>query len=145
MPYRFTVFTPSYNRAHTLPKVYASLSKQTFHDFEWLIVDDGSTDASLQEILSLRGSDDRVKAVTFTRNFGQMAAQLAGFKHVSGSAIINISADLQDPVELIPKMIEQWVAGAEIVICYRTDRADTFSSKLFTTMGFLELSDVEVK
>ncbi|MCX7113468.1 MAG: glycosyltransferase family 2 protein [Proteobacteria bacterium] len=106
------------------------------HEYEIVFVDDGSKDGSLQEILSLRESDSRVKAITFTRNFGQMAAMLAGFKAATGDAVINISADMQDPVELIPQMVEKWQGGAEIVICHRTDRSDTLLSKVFSRLAY---------
>jgi len=106
------------------------------HEYEIVFVDDGSQDGSLQEIMGLREHDPCVKVITFTRNFGQMAAMLAGFREATGDAVINISADLQDPVELIPQMIEKWSAGAEIVICYRTDRSDTLAAKLFSRCAY---------
>jgi dolichol-phosphate mannosyltransferase len=106
------------------------------HEYELVFVDDGSTDGSLEEILRLRKSDPRVKALTFTRNFGQMAAMLAGFREATGDAVINISADLQDPVELIAEMVEKWEAGSEIVVCYRTDRADSLPARLFSRMAY---------
>ncbi len=106
------------------------------HEYEFVFVDDGSDDGSLQEILELKLHDDRVKAITFTRNFGQMAAMLAGLKQASGDAVVNISADLQDPAELIPQMVEKWQGGAELVICYRTDRSDTFAAKLFSRFAY---------
>lgn len=106
------------------------------HEYEIVFVDDGSKDGSLQEILSLKEQDSRIKAITFTRNFGQMAAMLAGFKEATGEAVINISADLQDPVELIPQMVEKWQGGSETVICYRTDRSDTLFSKLFSRLAY---------
>jgi polyisoprenyl-phosphate glycosyltransferase len=106
------------------------------HDYEIIFVDDGSKDGSLQEILTLRNQDSRIKAITFTRNFGQMAAMLAGFKESNGDAVINISADLQDPVELIPEMIDKWQHSSEIVICYRTDRSDTMFAKLFSRIAY---------
>lgn len=105
-------------------------------EYEIVFVDDGSKDGSLLEILNLREQDSRVKVITFTRNFGQMSAMLAGFKEASGDAVINISADLQDPVELIPQMVEKWQGGAETVICYRTDRADTLSAKIFSRLAY---------
>lgn len=77
-----------------------------------------------------------MKAITFTRNFGQMAAMLAGFKEATGDAVINISADLQDPVELVPQMVEKWQEGAETVICYRTDRNDGLMTKLFSNLAY---------
>lgn len=106
------------------------------HEYEIVFVDDGSKDGSLREILSLREQDSRVKVITFTRNFGQMAAMLAGFREATGDAVINISADLQDPVELIPQMVEKWQGGSETVICYRTDRSDTLSAKLFSRLAY---------
>jgi len=69
----------------------------------------------LREILSLKEQDSRIKAITFTRNFGQMAAMLAGFKEATGDAVINISADLQDPVELIPQMVEKWIGAPRLL------------------------------
>lgn len=112
------------------------------HDYELIFVDDGSKDGSLREILDLRQKDPRIKAITFTRNFGQMAAMLAGFKEATGDAVINISADLQDPVELIPQMVEKWEGGSEIVVCYRTDRSDSLFARLSSRMayGVLRLS-----
>lgn len=106
------------------------------YDYEFVFVDDGSDDGSLEEILALREQDERVKAITFTRNFGQMAAMLAGLSNVSGDAAINISADLQDPAELIPQMVAKWATGSEIVVCYRTDRSDTLAAKLFSKFAY---------
>lgn len=121
----------------THEKIQSAFAKELLHhEYEIVFVDDGSKDGSLQEMLSLREQDPRVKVITFTRNFGQMAAMLAGFKEATGDAVINISADLQDPVELIPQMIEKWQGGSEIVICHRTDRADTLFSKLFSRLAY---------
>jgi len=106
------------------------------YSYEIIFVDDGSTDGSLSEILGLRELDSSVKGLTFTRNFGQMAAMLAGFKEASGEAVINISADLQDPIELIPQMVDRWKEGAETVICYRTDREDSLAAKLFSRIAY---------
>lgn len=111
-------------------------SELTEHDYEIVFVDDGSKDGSLAEILALKERDPHVKAITFTRNFGQMAAMLAGFREATGDAVINISADLQDPIELIPQMVESWCSGSEIVICHRTDRSDTLLAKLFSRMAY---------
>jgi glycosyltransferase involved in cell wall biosynthesis len=123
--------------SHTYEKIKSVFSQDLpAYDYEIVFVDDGSDDGSLQEILGLKQQDDRIKAITFTRNFGQMAAMLAGLKQASGDAVINISADLQDPAELIPQMVEKWKGGAELVICYRTDRSDTFAAKLFSRFAY---------
>lgn len=103
---------------------------------ELIFVNDGSRDGSLEELHRIRESDPSVRVISFTRNFGQMAAMLAGFKAATGAAIINISADLQDPVELMVEMVERWQQGSEIVICYRTNRNDPVSSKVFSNLAY---------
>lgn len=130
-----------YQNAGAISATYEKLTalfrnELSAHTYEIVFVNDGSTDGSWEEILSKRAIDDSVIAVNFTRNFGQMAAMLAGFKTATGDAVINISADIQDPVDLIPKMVEKWQQGSETVICYRTDRADAFSAKLFSKVAY---------
>ena len=136
-----------YHNEGTISRTYENLQtlfleKLTDYEFEIVFVDDGSKDGSLKEILSLKKLDPRIKVITFTRNFGQMAAMLAGFKEANGDAVINISADLQDPVDLVSDMLDRWKDGAETVICYRSDRSDSFLSKLFSRLayGFLRIS-----
>jgi dolichol-phosphate mannosyltransferase len=76
-----------------------------------------------------------VKIINFSRNFGQVSAIVAGYKEVVGDVVVNMSADLQEPVSLIEEMINKWKAGNEIVICHRIDREDSFiannASKVF--------------
>jgi polyisoprenyl-phosphate glycosyltransferase len=109
------------------------------YEHEIVFVDDGSDDNSLPELLALRESDPCVKVLSFTRNFGQMAAMLAGFEHATGDAVINISADLQDPVELIPMMVEHWKGGSDVVIAYRTDRADGLAARMHSKIAYAML------
>lgn len=104
--------------------------------YEIIFIDDGSRDGSLDEIRKIKQNDDHIVGVSFTRNFGQMAAMLAGFSESRGDAVINISADLQDPVELIPQMVAKWSEGAEIVACFRTDRSDGFVTKLTSRIAY---------
>jgi polyisoprenyl-phosphate glycosyltransferase len=106
------------------------------HILEMVFVNDGSSDGSLDELHRIREGDPAVKVIDFTRNFGQMAAMLAGFAEASGDAVINISADLQDPIELIADMVSQWQLGAEIVVCYRTNRSDPVPAKVFSWMAY---------
>jgi glycosyltransferase involved in cell wall biosynthesis len=94
------------------------------YKWEFVFVDDGSDDGSLQELLGLREKDPAVRVISFTRNFGQMAAILAGLKACTGDLILQLSADLQDPVELMPQMVAEFEKGAEVVAGYRKDRED---------------------
>ena len=90
--------------------------------YEFVFVDDGSDDGSLEELLRLKAHDPRVRTISFTRNFGQMAAILAGLKGATGDLVLHLSADLQDPVELIPRMVRDYEAGSELVIGHRAER-----------------------
>jgi len=106
------------------------------YEYEIIFVDDGSDDGSLDEALAAREQDPSVKVISFTRNFGQMAAITAGLKKANGDAVINISADLQDPIELARDMVKQWEGGSEIVIAYRQKRSDPFLSRVFSRLAY---------
>jgi dolichol-phosphate mannosyltransferase len=110
--------------------------------YEMVFVDDGSDDGSLAELLEIRKHDAKVRVVSFTRNFGQMAAMLAGFRQATGDVVLNLSADLQDPVELIPQMVAAWEKGSEVVICYRANREDAFGARMTSRLfyGLVRLS-----
>ena len=90
--------------------------------YELLFVDDGSTDNSAALLKELSQKDDRVKVVLFSRNFGQQAALTAGIDCASGRATVLMDADLQDPPEVIPKMIDKWKEGYEVVYARRIER-----------------------
>ena len=95
-------------------------------DYEFIFVNDGSDDNSLSELVSLHERDSRVKVLSFSRNFGQVPAMIAGLKEVNSEAVILMSADLQEPIELIQELITKWQSGNEIVIGHRIDREDGF-------------------
>jgi dolichol-phosphate mannosyltransferase len=95
-------------------------------DYEFVFINDGSDDNSLNELITLHQIDSKVKIISFSRNFGQVSAVIAGLKEVTGDVTINISADLQEPIKLISEMISKWQSGNEIVICHRMNREDGF-------------------
>jgi len=95
-------------------------------DYEFVFVNDGSDDNSMQELTALHENDSKVKVLSFSRNFGQVPAIIAGMKEVTGAAAVSMSADLQEPIELIENMISKWQLGNEIVIGHRVDREDSF-------------------
>lgn len=106
------------------------------YSIEIIFINDGSDDQSINEIKNLHSNDPRVRYISFTRNFGQHSATIAGYRYAKGNAIITLSADLQDPVNLIPKMIKKWVEGSQIVICYREGREDSLLSKIFSKIVY---------
>src|SRR5881296_514651 len=112
------------------------------YTYEVVFVDDGSDDGSLQELLAIRDADSNVRVVSFTRNFGQMAAILAGFREAKGDVVVQLSADLQDPIALVPRMIAEYERGSEVVACHREHREDGLSRRMTSRAlyGILRLS-----
>lgn len=90
--------------------------------FELIFVNDDSTDNSLDILMRLRETDKRIKIITMSRRFGVHPCVLAGMRHATGDAVVYMDSDLQDPPELIPKMIEKWKGGADVVNTVRTKR-----------------------
>lgn len=92
---------------------------------ECVVVDDGSTDDSLARLLAARARDPRIKVVEFNRNYGQHAAVFAGFEHSTGEVVITLDADLQNPPEEIPKLLEKIDEGHDVVGTRRLERQDS--------------------
>ncbi|KEY85342.1 glycosyltransferase family 2 protein [Pseudomonas sp. P1B16] len=103
---------------------------------EVIFVNDGSQDGSEQQVRQLIAGDPDVMLVDLSRNFGKEAALLAGLEMARGDAVIPIDVDLQDPVEVIPLLIEQWRAGFEVVLAKRRDRSSDCYLKRLTAGGF---------
>ena len=119
--------------------IFASLSK---YDFELVCVDDGSSDDTLSYLIELANTDNRVKVIEFSRNFGKEAALTAGIDYATGDAVIPIDSDLQDPPELIGEMIELWRSGAEVVLAKRVDRSSDTALKRMTASAFYRIHNL---
>ena len=107
--------------------------------WELVVVDDGSTDGTPAILAEIAARDTRIKVVTLSRNFGHQMAITAGLDHASGDAVVMIDADLQDPPELIPTMIEHWRAGSDVVYTMRTNREGESRFKVVTARWFYGL------
>ena len=92
------------------------------YNFEIVYINDGSTDNTLDTIKQLRQSDERVSLIDLSRNFGKEIALTAGLNKAAGDAVVVIDADLQDPPELIPELINEWQNGYDVVYAQRTHR-----------------------
>lgn len=105
-----SIIVPCYNEEEALPFYYEEMNKVIEslkeYQFEYIFVDDGSKDNTLNYIKELAKKDDNVKYISFSRNFGKEAAILAGFEYATGDYVVMMDADLQDPPNLLPKMIE---------------------------------------
>ena len=148
---RISFVIPVYRNERAVTLTYRQIravltSDLASYGYEIVFVDDGSDDGSLAELLALRAADPNVRVVSFTRNFGQMAAILAGFKAAAGELVIQLSADLQDPIALVPQMVAEYERGSEVVACYREHREDSLSRRLTSRAlyGILRLSFPEI-
>lgn len=114
-----SVIIPVYNEEENLSELYQLLDKITIgskHIFEFIFIDDGSYDRSYRLLINLSANDPRVKVVRLSRNFGSHAACMAGLTYAKGDACAFISADLQDPPDIINSLISEWRKGFEVVI-----------------------------
>lgn len=120
-----SVVVPAYNEAEVLPEFYRrteAVLAAIGAPFEIVFINDGSKDNTLAVIKELRSRDPRVVLIDLSRNFGKEIALSAGLDHAAGAVVVLIDADLQDPPELIPKFIEAWREGHDVVYAVRTAR-----------------------
>lgn len=117
-------------------------------ELEFVFINDGSTDRSLELLLALRDRDPRVKVLQFSRNFGHQIAVTAGVDHATGDVVVIIDADLQDPPEVILDMLAKWREGYKVVYGVRSERKGENAFKLVTAKAFYRLmgrlSDVPI-
>ncbi len=129
-------------------RVVAILEKIENYDYEIIFVNDGSKDKTLDILEAIAQQNEKVKVISFSRNFGHQAAVTAGIKEVTGDAVVIIDADLQDPPELIPDMLKYWEQGNEVIYGKRKTRKGESAFKLLTAKMFYKtlnaLSDVEI-
>ncbi len=138
----YTIIAPIYNEIENIPLLYTRISEvmaQTGEPWEFVMVDDGSSDGSTEAILELKAQDEKVKPVIFARNFGHQIAVTAGLDYSRGEAVIIIDADLQDPPEVILDLIQKWKEGFEVVYAVRSKRVGETWFKLFTASAFYRI------
>ncbi len=139
-----SIIVPCYNEQETVGRLHDELTDVATQmgavDFEYIFVDDGSTDATLATVRGLRDADPRVCFVSFSRNFGKEAAIFAGLKHARGDYVVLIDADLQDPPRLIPQMYRAVVEdGFDCAAARRTSRRGESRVRAFFAESFYRL------
>jgi glycosyltransferase involved in cell wall biosynthesis len=144
---KISVLIPAYNEEVVLEKLFtrlANLANNTKnYEFEFLFVNDGSRDKTLEIIKDYAETDARVSYVNLSRNFGKEIAMIAGLDNVSGDATVIIDADLQDPPELIPEMITYWEEGYDDVYARRSSRlGESWFKKTSSKMFYKTLQSV---
>lgn len=138
-----SILIPAYNEEDVLPLLFERLDtfakENDVYQFEFLFINDGSRDRTLEMIKSQAEKDGRVSYVNFSRNFGKETAMLAGFDYAKGDAVVNIDADLQDPPELITEMLRYWEEGYDDVYARRRSRAGESWFKKFTSRTYYKI------
>lgn len=123
-----SVIVPCYNEEESVPLFYTEMMKQEEHfhsknvEFEFIFVNDGSKDKTVEVVKKLRETDERIHLVSFSRNFGKEAAIIAGFEKAAGDFVVLMDADLQDPPSLLPEMYGYIEQGYDSVATRRVDR-----------------------
>ena len=149
---KISIVIPVYNEEKVLEisynKIKDILENIEQYDYEIVFINDGSKDSTFSILEKISNENNRVRVISFSRNFGQEAALTAGLKYVTGDAIVIIDADLQDPPELIPEMLKLWEQGNEVIYGKRKRRKGESAFKLLTAKMFYKtlnaLSDVEI-
>ncbi|WP_338511026.1 glycosyltransferase family 2 protein [Erwinia aphidicola] len=137
---KISLVVPVFNEEDAIPIFYQAVrSELAKYEVEIVFVNDGSSDGTEAIINALVVPDKLVKPISFTRNFGKEPALFAGLEHATGDAVIPIDVDLQDPISVIPHLIEKWESGADMVLAKRSDRASDSHLKRKTAEWFYRL------
>ena len=137
-----SVIVPCYNEQDVLRATHERLTSVLAGmslDYELVFVNDGSRDNTQLILIELQLIDPHVRVLLFSRNFGHQIAVTAGLEEASGDAVVIIDADLQDPPEVIPQMVQLWREGNDVVYGMRTDRKGESTFKLWTAKIFYRL------
>ena len=135
---KISIIIPCYFNEHNIPVTFSVLleTEKNFPSdvqFEYIFVDDGSKDGTFQALTKVyEKHPEKVKVIKLTRNFGAGNAAYCGITHSTGNCCIVLSADLQDPPELIPQMYQHWLKGYKLVLAQKANREDSFITKLFS-------------
>lgn len=149
-PDLLSVIVPVFNEQDTVPLLVPRLMETLGAlgmDFEIVFVDDGSTDNTRFMLDSVVVTDRRIGAVQFSRNFGHQAAVTAGLLFARGDVICVMDADLQDPPELLPSMLDKWREGFDVVYATRSVRADTWLKRVLARLYYRflgQVSDIKI-
>lgn len=140
-----SVVTPVYNEQDIVPELVSRIvasCRPLGVTFEMVVVNDGSRDETLERLVGISGDVPELRVIDLMRNFGHMPALSAGVALARGAAIIVMDGDLQDPPELIPRFLEEWRAGADVVYGLRTARQEPFVKRTLIAVFYALLDRI---
>lgn len=123
---KVSLIVPVFNEEQAINLFYQAVRRELRLDrteVEIVFINDGSSDRTAEQAAALAQADDQVVLINFSRNFGKEPALFAGLEYATGDAVIPMDVDLQDPISVIPLLIEQWQKGADVVLAKRRNRA----------------------
>ena len=148
---KISIIVPCYNEQESIGLFYEEMcrvSDEMGNDFEYIFVNDGSADSTLEIIEALAQNDSRVKYISFSRNFGKESAIYAGFSKATGDYVVMMDADLQDPPKLLPEMLKYIQQGYDSVATRRVTRKGEPPIRSFFARMFYKIinkiSDVDI-
>jgi glycosyltransferase involved in cell wall biosynthesis len=146
-----SIVIPVFNEEGNITHLYERLKKITVsrsEDFEFIFINDGSSDSSIRLLTEIARHDNHAKVIDFSRNFGHQLAVTAGLDFCRGGCAVIIDADLQDPPELIEQMLEKWYEGYDVVYAQRKSRKGESVFKRISASVFYRLlhrlTDVDI-
>ena len=127
---KVTILLPAYNEEASFPLIAKCMEKvvrdNSNYEWEFLMVNDGSTDNTLQQMVKLHQMDSRYNYIDLSRNYGKEVAMMAGFDYATGDAVIIMDADMQHPIDVIPEMLKYWEEGYDDVYAQRQNSHESW-------------------
>ncbi len=137
---KITILLPAYNEEQSFPLIKQCMARVTnenpAYEWEFLLVNDGSTDNTLQQMIRLHREDKRYNYLDLSRNYGKEIAMMAGFDYARGDALIIMDADMQHPTDVIPEMLHWWEEGYDDVYAERQESKETWLKRKSSEMYY---------
>lgn len=144
---KITYLFPIYNEEGNIDLLHKTIQSvikpiEKKYVFEFVYINDGSRDSSLEKLIAIQKHDPRVRVIDFARNYGHQMAVTAGLDHADGDAVIIMDSDMQDPPKVSLELIEKWEEGFDVVYAQRRTRKDTAFKRLTAHMFYKTLSSI---
>ncbi len=139
---KVSIVIAAYNEEESIQMCYEKVNEECLtlnKDYEIIFVNDGSKDNTLNILTDIAKENKKVKVINFSKNFGQRPALMAGFTKATGDVVINLDADLQDPVFLITEFVKKWEEGYDVVLAKRKKRKGESWFKKFTSKVYYKI------